>query len=288
MGIYDRSYYREEEQVLRIRPWDHYSMVTNLIIVNVVLYLANFLFTNNSNSLTAFLALWPESLTSPLDFYRCLTFGFAHSPDSPFHILFNMASLYFLGPAVESKYGRAEFLRFYLISIVLGGVFFCLRSLVQGTQSPVIGASGAVCAVSMLFVFCFPHAQLMLLGVLPVSAWVLGIIMVVTNITGNQGIGLDGSKQVAYDVHLAGIFFAAVYFYAGLDFGSISKFWKRVTDRAKAKKIGVKVHRPETTDESRADELLDKIHRLGQDSLTAKERQFMEEYSRSVRQKREK
>ncbi len=288
MGIYDRSYYREDDQVLRIKPWDQYSMVTNLIIVNVALYVVNFLFTNRSNAITGFLALWPDSLAAPLDLYRCLTFGFAHSPDSPFHLLFNMASLFFLGPAVEAKYGRAEFLRFYLIAIIFGGLIFCVRSMIQNSQSPVIGASGAVCAVTMLFVFCFPHAQLSLLGLFPVSAWVLGIIIVVTNLTGNQGIGLDGSKQVAYDVHLAGIFFAAVYFYGRLDFGVLGKVWKRVSERNRAKKLGVKVHRPEVSDESKADELLDKIHRQGQDSLTAKERRFMEEYSKRVREKREK
>ncbi len=114
--------------------------------------------------------------------------------------------------------------------------------------------------------------------------------MVATNLTGNQGIGIDGEAQVAYDVHLAGIGFAAIYFYGGWNFGFRGNMWQSIIQRIRANRAGIKIHRPTATqpsDETRADTILDKIHRQGQDSLTAKERKFMEEYSRRVRQKRE-
>jgi hypothetical protein len=50
----------------------------------------------------------------------------------------------------------------------------------------------------------------------------------------------------------------------------------------------LKVHRPdqEVLDEQEADRILQKIHEKGQDSLSAKERRFMEKYSRKKREQR--
>ncbi len=58
------------------------------------------------------------------------------------------------------------------------------------------------------------------------------------------------------------------------------------------RKPKLRVHREEdeesvpTRDEAEADRLLEKIHRQGQSSLTAKEQKFLENYSRRVREKR--
>lgn len=290
MGIYDRSYYRDGG-LPPVAPWDQRSMVSLLIIVNVAIFVANFLLTNRTSAITELMALDPEMMKQPLQWYRVLSYGFAHSSRTPggefsvFHILFNMASLYFLGRSVEDRYGRWEFLRFYLIAVVLGGLYWTLRTWNGGPS--MLGASGAVTAVCMLFVFNFPKAELLLMGVIPMPAWVLGVIIIVGNMLG-------GRNGVAYDVHLVGAAFATVYFFGNLNFAFVEDLTSRWRLSWRQKQRGFKVHRPEapeavpSKDEAEADRILDKIHQHGQDSLTAAERKFMETYSRRVRERRAK
>jgi membrane associated rhomboid family serine protease len=288
MGIHDRSYYRDEG-LPPVAPWDQRSMVSMLIIVNVGLFLANFVLTGGrSNAITNLLALEPEVMGQPWQWYRVVSYGFAHSSRDIMHIVFNMASLYFLGRSVEERYGKWEFMRFYLVAIALGGLYWTLKTW-GGTQG-MLGASGGVTAVCMLFVFCFPRVEILLMGVIPVPAWVLGVLIIVGNMLGGRG-------GVAYDVHLVGAAFATLYFYGNLNFG----FLENVTDRMKTslrqKQRGFKVRRPDdleepqapqSKDEVEADRILAKIHQEGQDSLTAAERKFMESYSRRVRERRAK
>ena len=284
MGIHDRNYYQDE--LPSLKPWDRYSMITNLIIVNVAILLANFVFGGRDAGLITLLQLRSDDIARPWDWYRFLTYGFAHNPRDISHILFNMLSLYFLGQAVEQRYGRWEFLRFYLVTIVLGGLIYCLiRLVIPGMpRGIVVGASGGVVGVVMLFVYNYPQATLMLWGVLPVKAWVIGVLTVAANVLATQ-------KDVAYDVHLTGIAFATLYYYGKLDLSSLGQAWSRVRGSLKRKpKLRVRAvedDSPASRDDVEADRLLDKIYREGQASLTSKEQQFLERYSRRVREKRD-
>ncbi len=290
MGIYDRSYYRDGG-LPSVAPWDNRSMVSILIFINVALFLANFLLTNRSSAITDAILLEPKVLDQPLQWYRVMSYGFAHTNRTPdgnftiFHILFNMLSLYFLGRSVEDRYGKWEFLRFYLVAILLGGLYWTIRTWSGGP--PMLGASGAVTAVCMLFVFNFPKAELLMMGIIPMPAWVLGVIIIISNMLG-------GRDAVAYDVHLVGAAFAAVYFFGNLNFSFMEDLTNRARLTYRQKQRGFKVHRPEeiepapSKDEVEADRILEKIHQNGQESLTAAERKFMEAYSRRVRERRAK
>jgi membrane associated rhomboid family serine protease len=287
MGIHDRSYYREDG-LPPVAPWDQRSMVSILIVVNVALFIANFVLSNRSNAITNLLSLDPEVMNQPWQWYRIISYGFAHSSRDVMHIVFNMASLYFLGRSVEERYGRWEFLRFYLVAIALGGLYWTAKT--WGGNQGMLGASGGVTAVCMLFVFCFPRVELLLMGVIPMPAWALGVLIIVGNMLGGRG-------GVAYDVHLVGAAFATLYFYGNLNFSFVENFTDRARLSWRQKQRGFKVHRPEKSeepeaplskDEVEADRILAKIHKLGQDSLTAAERKFMESYSRRVRERRAK
>jgi membrane associated rhomboid family serine protease len=81
--------------------------------------------------------LFPEaSLYQP---WRMLTSLFVHSPQSIFHVLFNMFSLFVFGRILEPMLGRWRFLALYLIS----GIGGSLAVVVLGAGS-VVGASGAI------------------------------------------------------------------------------------------------------------------------------------------------
>jgi hypothetical protein len=140
----------------------------------------------------------------------------------------------------------------------------------------------------MLFVYNYPNATVYLL-VFPMPAWVLGVLFVLTNFIAQPGAG------VAYDIHLLGILFATMYFFLHWNFSkvqdpqegveAIMKWWTR-------RKF--KVHTPSDRELSNdqleareADRILEKIHASGKDSLTSREKKFMEKYSQSVRKRKE-
>jgi membrane associated rhomboid family serine protease len=292
MGIYDRSYYQDDDlQPLRA-PWSSRSVVSTLIIINAAVQVLNFVL-GRANQIVQFLSLHPSDLSHPLSWYRFLTYGFAHSQDI-MHIVFNMLTLFFLGQAVEQKYGKQEFLRIYLVSIVVCGLAWAVsHGLSRGSSGmSLIGASGAVTTIAMLFVFSFPHAILRIWGVIPVKAWVVGIIIVGANLLGNSQVNVNGGQQIAYDVHLFGAGFAAIYFFSGWNFSTIPSKLRKFQQYLPFAKTGLKVHRPSSGPDispniqREADRILDKIHKNGQDSLTKKEKLFLEKYSRNVREHR--
>lgn len=75
--------------------------------------------------------------------WRLLTSAFAHSPSAPFHIMFNMLALWFIGQRLEATLGRGRFLGLYLASAIAGSVTWLVLQPVN-SWSPVVGASGAV------------------------------------------------------------------------------------------------------------------------------------------------
>src|SRR5208283_860447 len=79
--------------------------------------------------------------------WRLLTYAFLHDPNSIWHIVFNMLFLWWFGSDVEDLYGPREFLAFYLVSAVLGGIAFVLLKMAEFPRPECLGASGAVTAV---------------------------------------------------------------------------------------------------------------------------------------------
>lgn len=288
MGIYDRPYYSDEsEQAWTGGPlWNQRMVVTNLVLLNVGFFLLNFLFGGRENLVTDAMKVRGPDLVQPWYWWHFVSYAFAHDPNGISHILFNMLSLWFLGRTVELHYGRGEFLRIYLAAAVFGGLVFAARTYFQGVPTATLGASGAVLCITMLFVFLNPRATLMLYGVVPMPAWVLGGIIVLMNFFGN-------APGIAYDVHAAGIAFAAIYFYSRMNFGN----WFEVMNLRRWKRRfngpSLRLHDPDKAkqaadrEDQEADRILQKIYEQGQDSLTAKEKRFMEKYSLKKRKARD-
>ena len=106
-----------------------------LISINLVIWLTQVI---PGSSVTNTL-LYAPLLTS-MEPWRMLSAGFVHSPDSPWHILINIYSIYIFGRVIEPMLGPARFLTLYLFSIVGGSAaVLWLGSPVV----PVVGASGA-------------------------------------------------------------------------------------------------------------------------------------------------
>ena len=290
MGIYDREYYHDDRPGLHLRA--PRTAVGFLIVINVAVYLAAQLFPNLLSGDN--LGVQVGTLTRPWLWWQFVTYAFMHAP-SPSHVLFNMLGLWFLGRDVESRYGSREFLWIYLVVAAAGG--FCWAALNKSLGAPdwghpLVGASGAISGVVILYALNFPRNTILLFFVIPMPAWVLGVFLVVTDAMG--ALQQDGSN-VAYSVHLVGAGLAALYFWFGWSFSRFGdrRFWReRLGSRP-----GLKIHNPKDDETGpkpplsqdlteQVDQILEKIHREGEASLTRSERRVLESASREYQRRR--
>jgi membrane associated rhomboid family serine protease len=302
VGLYDRGYYRDgyEQEPRGFSLSSPRSVTVALILVNVALFLLNFLFfpqkSENADWLTRTLSITNLTVMRPWLWWQFLTYGFVHANVS--HIFYNMLGFFFLGRSVEEFYGSKEYLRFYLISIVVCSVIWaaCLMIFDPAAvfQSPkitqgLLGASGAISGVVMLFILNNPRATLIMFPIpIPIKAWVVGVLMIL----GNIGLGLGQSKesvQIAWGVHLTGIAFAYLYFRKKWNFGYI--YDSVLTKTRTLARPKLRVHMPEDEPErgdmqEEVDLILDKIHKQGESSLTKQERRILENYSKKLRSRR--
>ena len=296
MGIHDREYYRDEgsSQGIQLRP--PATLIGKLIAINVLVFFACWFFP----SIYGYIQLDPDVFEHPWKLLQLLSYGFVHAPvremnemnesvaqsDGIFHILFNMFALFVFGRNLETQYGQKELLVFYLTAIVLGGLLWSGYGFYGDQIPPLVGASGGVYAVAILFCLNYPKQVLLLFGVIPMRAWVVGIMIVAMD----QLMGIFADDNVAHSVHLAGAGFALIYYKTGI------KLARFIPHRRRGTKL--KVHDPDPLPPSRSekrmqklvdqgDAILAKIQRDGEESLTGKERRTLERYSREMRDRQE-
>jgi membrane associated rhomboid family serine protease len=284
MGIYDRQYYHDDETPRRTGSSGPKMVTTQLIIITVAIYLVNEFFFQ-SKAIQDF-SLGSDLFRGNWQAWQLLSYGFLHASlqerNGFLHVLFNMYFLFMFGRDVESRYGRQEMLRFYLLAIIVSGAAWLLVQILTNQQNGMlIGASGGVMAVLVLYCFNFPQRKLLLMGIWAVPAWGFGVGYVLLDVFGAAG---GGSAKVAYVAHLAGAAFASAYFLlgwklSGRDSQSGKNWFKR--------KPRLKVHQPDADQktEQAADKILAKIREHGEESLSKKERRIMEDYSRRMREK---
>ncbi len=238
--------------------------------------------------------------TLPTHPWSPLTYMFLHG--GFWHLFANMVGLFFFGPPLERAWGSRYFLQFYLVA-GLGGALFALPLYPVIGAPFVIGASGAVFGLLLAFALNWPEAPIYIWGILPVKAkWfvaVLGGLALLATVGGGGG-------RTAHWAHLGGLVTGFLFLRfgdhlararplerlrAGLGrlfqseededaTASATRFSPRsrsagLAPRSRRRRNGVD---GDTLDE--VDRILDKIREKGMDSLTDKERAFLDEVSR--------
>ncbi len=180
------------------------STVQVLLIINIVVFIGTQLFPVSIN----FLAVQPFLFLRNFFVWTPITYMFIHADFG--HILFNMLGLYFFGTIIERQWGSDEFLVLYLSTGILSGILSLLVFYATGTMNVfLLGASGAIYGVLLVFATLYPNAQLYVFGLFPVKAKILIVIYI-----GMQLLLLTGQgsrSNVAYLTHLFGIAVAWVY-----------------------------------------------------------------------------
>ena len=131
--------------------------------------------------------------------YQFLTYQFLHA--DWMHLAGNMLFLYVFGNSVEDRFGKVGYLFFYLAGGVIAGLGHSLLEM-----SPVLGASGAVAAVTGAYLALFPLSYVtifywfFIIGTFEISSMLLILFQIAQNIF----FQAMGSPGVAYLAHLAG------------------------------------------------------------------------------------
>lgn len=153
------------------------------------------------------LRLWAEQfMLTPIRPYlwQFVTYAFLHG--SLMHILGNMYFLYLFGNNVNDKLGHIGYICFYLTGGIFAGIGHTLLHV-----NPVLGASGAVAAVTGAYLVLFPRTVItvlywfFLIGTidLPALYFIIFKMIVWDNIIEAK----SAPDAIAYDAHLAGYVF---------------------------------------------------------------------------------
>src|SRR5438132_685892 len=173
MGIYDREYYRRDGPGF-LGGLGAGQACKWLIAANVMCFIFQLVFEQQPDEGGARLLrggnLFTEIFLLNVDqvlhgqVWRLLTYAFLHDPHNLWHIVFNMLFLWWFGKDLEGIYGTREFLTFYLVAAVIGGLAFTLAGalhLDEGAKN-CLGASGSVTAVLVLCALHFPNRIILL------------------------------------------------------------------------------------------------------------------------------
>ncbi len=142
-------------------------------------------------------AFKPYRVVREKEWSRWITAGFVHVGFA--HLLFNMITLYYFGPPIETALGPFRFLAIYLGSELTANALTYWRHRDNPAYSAV-GASGAISGI--LFSFCLfqPFAMLGIMFVIPMPAIVFAVLYVVLSIyASKRELG-----RVAHEAHLGG------------------------------------------------------------------------------------
>ena len=139
--------------------------------------------------------------------WQFFTYMFVHMEF--FHLFFNMYALFMFGTMLERAIGTKEFLLFYFVTGVLGGVASYLIYISTGIVNlAIMGASGAVYAMLFLTSVMYPQGRVLLFFFLPLRLPVAILLFMGIEIASQFVSNGDG---VAHLVHLTSVAIAWIY-----------------------------------------------------------------------------
>lgn len=230
-------------------------VVKNLLIINLLMLLADWVASNSGVDLGDVLGLhhWSSDLFRP---HQLLTYMFMHGNFN--HLFFNMFALWMFGRILENVWGQKRFLTYYIITGIGAGIIqlivteLRIQSLTSGLDpmlisevyeeglsilksrqnyvdatlaelnaminTTTVGASGAVFGILLAFGMLFPNSQIMLL-IPPIPMKAKYFVAIYGALELYLGLSNNPADNVAHFAHLGGMLFG--YF--------MIKLWKKNT-----------------------------------------------------------
>ena len=230
----------------RFRPvgggMDMRSAVMNLIIINVIFYIAKFFAATKGIDLDQLLGLH-HPMSPFFHWWQIITHMFMHG--GLWHLVFNMLGLYFFGRMLEGVWGTRRFVIYYLIcglgaaAIYIGwDTWLIIRELNKYGDGwallreyvanytmvpvghpafgiiyiPMVGASGAIFGLLMGAALLFPNTevQLLLMYIIPVRLKIKWIAILYGGFELLSGISRTPGDSVAHFAHIGGMIFGFI------------------------------------------------------------------------------
>ena len=202
-------------------------VVKNLLIINVLFYLATFTMNRFQIDLTDYLGL---HFFKASDFraYQLITYMFMHGNFE--HLFFNMFALWMFGNTLENIWGSKRFLWFYMLCGIGAGLCQEVVQYIQYVTTlaqydsvnfgggqvismanylnlmNTVGASGAIYGLLLAFGMMFPNSMIYLYFFVPIKAkwFVIGYAVI------ELVSGFIGGGNVAHFAHLGGMLFGLI------------------------------------------------------------------------------
>lgn len=247
------------------------GVIRTVILVTIIVWIVQVI-PGIGNGFTGVFALEP-SLVWHGQIWRFFTYGFLHDVQSPFHILFNMLSLWMFGTSVIDRWGENKFLLFYLLAIIFSGLVSVVY-LLFGNNPTIIGASGGVLGVLTLYTIFYPERELLLFGIVPIKAWLMLVIFTIISVGGVMTAG----GTVAHLTHLGGIIFAFLWIALEPQFSGYLVSRKKIDPvihyfEPRKSRLEIKA------EQQSVDDVLKKISETGMKSLSEEEYKILEKAS---------
>ncbi len=226
-------------------------------------------------------------LTKP---WTLITYAFFHA--GFLHLVFNMIVLNFAGRLFLTFFTQKQFLGMYILSALFAGIVFVssFTFFNLGSNTPIVGASGAIMAILVATATYSPMMNLRLLLIGNVKLWQFTAVILILDL-----LQIFVENTGGHIAHLAGAFFGFVFIKLlqnGTDLSKGITFIINILASLFGKKKATpfkKVHRnyvpkPEQTvskiitkdkTQQQIDEILDKISQSGYESLTKEEKEFL-------------
>ena len=178
----------------------------NAVLVIALINVAVFILTSLFRNLSTYLGLVPILVVEAQTYWQFFTYQFVHGDF--FHLAFNMLALFFFGVPVERKIGTKEFILYYLLIGTIGGALSFLVYAATGFYTiTLVGASGAIFGLLLLYAVLYPNSVIYIWGVIPVPAPLLILGYAVIELISIFSVG-DG---VAHLTHFIGLLAGWVY-----------------------------------------------------------------------------
>ena len=274
------------------RAIGRHSIVTILIIINVVVFVPFYLRMTLGDYIFAFGAMQARAVMHG-QIWRLITAQYLHAGTG--HLLLNMIGLHFLGRPLERMWSPRKFFIIYTLCGLIGNVFYTILGArgVIDPQMPAVGASGSIYGLLGIVAVMFPTATVYVYFLFPIrirtAALIFGGIALLTVL--GRGANYGGEA-----CHLAGLVFGVWWAMKGDRWWATrgSATWSRMTSRSPRPARRVRAAKPRgfearvaerRADAETIDRILKKVYDGGIHGLTEAEKRALQEATERQRQR---
>ncbi len=206
-----------------------------IVMIGVWMILQIFVDKIFQNNLSTLFILHPDFVIEKFWLWQLVTYMFFHAL-SPFHILFNLIMMWFIGSDLEKHWGAKFFTIYFFTTGIGAAVLYCLSvavyAAITGAQGPlvipVMGASGAIFGLMVAYGIIFSERVVYIFGILPLKAKYFAVVAAGIELSSLLTTGFAGG-EVAHLAHLGGAL-------VGYLFLLFNARWKMQQTKSKIKK----------------------------------------------------